>query len=114
MLEAKEVYPFLLFVNGWFSQLFTPCSQPVLLSTSSLNTQQVREICRCNICVFTTIMTCQLGYYAQALIYHEPFMMILKLLLHFGLLIYLQKICVTHNEPFYLFYFNCIYTGSQY
>lgn len=40
MLEAKEVYSFLLFVNGWLGQLFTPCSQPVLLSTSSLNTQQ--------------------------------------------------------------------------
>lgn len=71
MLEAKEVYSFLLFVNGWLGQLFTPCSQPVLLSTSSLNTQQVREICRCNICVFTTIMTCQLGYYAQAMIHQN-------------------------------------------
>ncbi|XP_064801606.1 apolipoprotein M-like [Oncorhynchus masou masou] len=40
MLEAKEVYSFLLFVNGWLCQLFSPCSQPVLLSTSSLNTQQ--------------------------------------------------------------------------
>ncbi|XP_064804538.1 apolipoprotein M-like [Oncorhynchus masou masou] len=40
MLEAKEVYSFLLFVNGWLGQLFTPCSQPVFLSTSSLNTRQ--------------------------------------------------------------------------
>ncbi|KAM9512615.1 LOW QUALITY PROTEIN: apolipoprotein M [Salvelinus alpinus] len=38
MLEVKEGYSFLLFVNGWLGQLFTLCSQPAL-STSSLKTQ---------------------------------------------------------------------------